>query len=71
MLKYTKCYFLDSELSLICSVFFRIVNASINNARERKIVTLNIIIVSRPVRTVAVIQSFNTVVKKQALEKCM
>lgn len=73
MLKYTKCYFLDSELSLICSVFFRIVNASINNARERKIVTLNIIIVSRPVRTVAVIffgcsrrqlWSFNSVVKK-------
>ena len=38
-----------------CSVF-SVVNASINNnARERKIVTLNIIILSRPVRTVAVI----------------
>ena len=35
--------------------YFSVVNASINNARERKIVTLNIIIVSRPVRTVAVI----------------
>ena len=36
--------------------YFSVVNASINNnARERKIVTLNIIILSRPVRTVAVI----------------
>ena len=36
--------------------YFSVVNASINNnARERKIVTLNIIILSRPFRTVAVI----------------
>ena len=60
MLKYTKCYFLDSELSLICSVFFRIVNASINNTRERKIVTLNIIILYQGL--LELLQSFSSVV---------
>ena len=65
--------YVEIDKVLQSAQYFSIVNASINDARERKIVTLNIIIVSRPVRTVAAIffgcsrrqlGSFNTVVKK-------
>ena len=47
--------YVEIDKVLQSAQYFSVVNASINNARERKIVTLNIIIVSRPVRTVAVI----------------
>lgn len=47
--------YVEIDKVLQSAQYFSVVNASINNARERKIVTLNIIILSRPVRTVAVI----------------
>ena len=47
--------YVEIDKVLQSAQYFSVVNASINNARERKIVTLNIIILSRPFRTVAVI----------------
>lgn len=51
--------YVEIDKVLQSAQYFSVVNASINDARERKIVTLNIIILSRPVRTV---QSFSSVV---------